>query len=127
MRPGRLIGLAESEFMEIVAESNLERSKAIITGACSMLDRARMRGPGFAREIYEPSSDCYVLLVDATKMFCQALSECHPDARAPRWSPQFTEFLFAHPEKCREALALLESMNFETFDSQQLGGLGRHD
>ena len=106
--------------MEIVAAETLQRSKAIITGACSMLDHARARGPVFARGLVEPSSDCYVLLVDATKMFCQALSECHPDSRPPRWSPQFTEFLFTHPEKCQEALALVESRNFDTFDSQQL-------
>ena len=85
-----------------------------------MLDHARTRGPGFSRECLEPSSDCYVLLVDATKMFCQALGECQPDAPAPRWSPRFTEFLFTHPDQCREALALVESRDFEMFDSRML-------
>lgn len=122
MGPNQAVVAGRNNFMELVAESNLQRSKAIITGACSMLDRARTRGPVFSRGLFEPSSDCYVLLIDATKMFCQALSECHPESPAPRWSEQFTEFLFTHPERCRETLALVESRNFEAFDSSQFNG-----
>lgn len=113
--------------MDIVAESILEKSKALITVACCLLDRAKERQPVFAPDLFAPSSDCYILLQDATKMFCQAVSEHYRETLAQRWSPEFPEFLFVHPEKCREALAQVGSEHFQRFDSDQFAAREEYD
>jgi hypothetical protein len=90
-------------------EKQLARTRAIITSACNVLVRARDSAPVFGREAYTSGADCYVLLHDATKLFCQHLCERYGEAENKRWSPALPELLLAHPEKCRETLAVLES------------------
>jgi len=92
---------------------NLAKSRAIITSACHMLQDARQVAPVFGGEIYTSSADCYVLLHDATKLFCQYVSEMHGEAGTKRWSPVLPELLLSHPEKCNETLALLEREEFK--------------
>ena len=48
--------------------------------------RARF-APAFGREVYASSADCYILLHDATKLFCQYVGEIHGDTDNKRWSP----------------------------------------
>jgi hypothetical protein len=95
------------------AEKKLAKSRAIITSACNVLLRARDNAPVFGREAYASSADCYVLLHDATKMYCQHLCEQYGEPENKRWSPALPELLLSHPEKCRETLALLESKEFK--------------
>lgn len=106
--------------MDVVAESNLEKSKALITVACGMLNQAKEKKSVFALDLFAPSSDCYVLLLDATKMFCEAVSDRYQESGLQRWSPEIPDFLFDHPEKCGEALALVESEHFHKFHSDQI-------
>ena len=113
--------------MDVVAEANLKQSKALITVACGMLNRAKERKPVFAPDLFAPSSDCYVLLLDATKMFCEAVSQRYQESRLQRWSPEFPDFLFDHPERCGEALALVESEHFHEFHSDQVAAREVYD
>ena len=77
-----------------------------------MLDHARQRVSLFPTASYEPSADCYVLLYDASKLFCQAVSRGYGETSERRWSPALPELLLAHPERCHETLALIESKEF---------------
>ena len=70
--------------MDVVAESNLEKSKALITVACGMLNQAKEKKSVFALDLFAPSSDCYVLLLDATKMFCEAVSDRYQERTRPK-------------------------------------------
>jgi hypothetical protein len=92
---------------------NLAKSRAIITSACRALQSTRHRAAVSARDLYVSSADCYVLLHDATKLFCQCVSEQFGEAENKRWSPALPELLLSHPEKCGEALALLECKEFK--------------
>ena len=94
-------------------EKKLAKSKAIITSACNVLQHARHIAPAFGREIYASSADCYVLLCDATKLYCQCLCDQYSEAENKRWSPALPELLLSHPEKCTETLALLEQRDFK--------------
>ena len=93
--------------------TNLAKSRAIITSACNMLQYARQVAPAFGREVYASSADCYVLLSDATKLFCQYVSELYGESDSKRWSPVLPELLLSHPERCGETLALLERREFK--------------
>jgi hypothetical protein len=101
--------------IEIMSDSvkNLAKSKAIITSACSMLHQARKFTPTFGRELYASSADSYILLHDATKLFCQYVGENYGETDAKRWSPALPELLLSHPEKCAETLALIERKDFK--------------
>jgi len=92
---------------------NLAKSRAIIVSACNMLQYARQIAPAFGREVYASSADCYILLSDATKLFCQYVGELHGEAGGKRWSPVLPELLLSHPERCSETLALLEDKEFK--------------
>lgn len=95
------------------AEKKLAKSKAIIASACNVLQRARRIAPVFGREIYASNADCYILLHDATKLFCQTLCDQFGEAENKRWSPALPELLLSHPDKCGETLALLERKDFK--------------
>lgn len=95
------------------AEKNLARARLIITSACKMLQYARENAPRFGQERYAANADCYVLLADATKIFCQQISATFNEPLDKRWSPALPELLLSHPEKCRETLALLEEREFK--------------
>ena len=92
---------------------NLAKSRAIITSACHVLQHAREITPTFGREVYASSADCYILLHDATKLFCQYVSQQYGENNGKRWSPALPELLLSHPEKCNETLALLERKEFK--------------
>lgn len=95
------------------AEKKLAKSKAIITSACHVLQHARHIAPAFGRETYASSADCYILLYDATQLFCQSLCDQYSEAENKRWSPALPELLLSHPERCGETLALLERKDFK--------------
>ena len=97
-----------------------ELSRAVIRLACEMLNHARKTEPVFASDSPEPGTDCRVLLHDATKLFCDAVSEQHGERFARRWSPVLPEFLAAHPERCDETLALVEREGFHDMAELQL-------
>jgi hypothetical protein len=86
-----------------------ERSKAIIRSACGMLRGTRENAPVFVRDPHGASADLYMLLQDATKIFCRAISELRGEAPDLRWTPALPELLLAYPERCDETLALIES------------------
>ena len=93
----------------------MEFAKAIITNACRVLQGYRAGACAFTRGLCESGNDCYVLLEDATKLFCAAVSQRHGET-VSRWSPALTEFLFQHPEQCDETLTRVERREFnETF------------
>jgi hypothetical protein len=92
----------------------LAQSKAIITDACLLLKDAQHRTVAFGREACVSNEDCYILLNDATKLYCRALSQIYGEADGEkRWSPALPELLLSHPEKCDETLALLEAREFK--------------
>jgi len=99
--------------MSDAGKNNLAKSKAIITSACNVLRHAREIAPAFGREVYASSADCYILLHDATKLFCQHICEQYGETENKRWSPALPELLLSHPEKCAETLALLEKKDFK--------------
>ena len=90
----------------------LEQARAIITSACRMLRHAREVTPFFGRDRYAPPADCRVLLSDATKLFCAAVSQHRGEPAGHRWSAALPDWLLAHPEKCDETLALVASEPF---------------
>jgi hypothetical protein len=94
------------------AGKNLAKSRAIITSACNVLHQARQITPAFGREVYASSADCYILLHDATRLFCQYVGELYGETDNKRWSPALPELLLSHPERCNETLALLERKEF---------------
>lgn len=95
------------------AGKNLNKARAIIASACNVLQSARQLSPAFGRTAYASSADCYILLHDATKLFCHYVSEFYGEEASKRWSPALPEILLAHPEKCSETLALLERKEFK--------------
>ena len=78
-----------------------------------MLQHAREVVPVCGREIYASSADCYVLLHDATKLFCHYLSQLQGEPDGRRWSPVLPELLLSHPDRCGETLARLEQKEFK--------------
>lgn len=89
-----------------------ERAKAIIASACEVLARSRELTPAFASHTPGADPDCYVLLHDATQLFCRAVSELYGEDAARRWSPLLPDYLLAHPDKCEETLGQLEQREF---------------
>jgi hypothetical protein len=94
-------------------EKKLAKSRAIIASACNVLQHARQIQPAFGRELYASNADCYILLHDATKLFCQCLCDQFGEAENKRWSPAIPELLLSHPDKCGETLSLLERKDFK--------------
>lgn len=103
---------SESNIKMTDLEKNLAKARLIITSACKMLQHARENAPRFGQERYAANADCYVLLADATKIFCQQVSARLGEPLDKRWCPALPELLIAHPEKCRETLAALEKPDF---------------
>jgi hypothetical protein len=97
----------------ITSGQDLAKCRAIILSACNMLLNARQSAPKFGREQPFSHADCYVLLQDATKLFCQYVSTHYGEPLTSRWSPSLPEVLLAHPDKCRETLELVEGKDFK--------------
>ncbi len=89
-----------------------EQARTIITVACQMLDHSRRAGPARAAAALNLGDDCMVLLNDATRSFCQAVSEHLGERGTSRWTSVLPKFFYEHPEKCGEILAQLESKDF---------------
>jgi hypothetical protein len=89
-----------------------EQARTIITVACQMLDHSRRMVPAAARGLFNLGDDCYVLLDDATKLFCEAASAARGERGANRWTSALPKLLYEHPEKCDEILALVEKNDF---------------
>jgi hypothetical protein len=87
-------------------------TREIITSACHMLQDTR-RLATRDRADCSASADCYVLLHDATKLFCQYVSDQFGEKPSKRWSPVLPELLLSHPEKCGETLAMIEQKDFQ--------------
>ena len=94
-------------------EKQIAKARLIITSACKMLQHARLSAPRFGQERYASNADCFILLSDATKLYCQEISKRHGEAVNKRWSAALPELLLSHPEKCSETLALLEAKEFK--------------
>ena len=93
--------------------TNLARSRAIITSTCNVLLHGPRLTLAVSRGACAFSADSYVLLSDATKLFCQAVSEFYGEREGKRWSPALPELLLSHPEKCGETLRLVEERDFK--------------
>ncbi len=78
-----------------------------------MLLNVRHLSGGGGRELPFSNADCYVLLQDATKLFCQYVSEFYGEPATSRWSPSLPELLLSHPDRCLEALELIEKKDFK--------------
>ena len=78
-----------------------------------MLLDARQAATAFGWPTFSSSGDCYVLLHDATKLFCQCVSQLHGERDDKRWSPVLPELLLSHPDRCNETLSILEQKEFK--------------
>ncbi|HXG49161.1 MAG TPA: hypothetical protein VNO52_16170 [Methylomirabilota bacterium] len=94
------------------AERKRNQSRAIITSACQMLRQMRQCDSPIARDLREPAADTYILLHDATRMYCEAVSEQWGEKQNARWSPALPEVLLSYPDRCEETLALVEQKDF---------------
>jgi hypothetical protein len=96
------------------ARKCLAESRAIITSTCAILQEAQQGTVTFGPEMYASSADCYVLLHDATKLFCRAVSQIHGEQEThSRWSPDVPGLFLCHPDKCEDALAWLERIELQ--------------
>lgn len=91
----------------------LMRCRAIIVSACKMLVDTQRSMTALGRELPYSTADCYVLLQDATRLYCQYVSEHFAEPRLSRWSPALPEVLLSHPERCQETLDLVERKDFK--------------
>ena len=94
------------------ARATRERSKSIISIACNTLLISKKEAPAYSRILFQTSADYFVLLTDATKLFCQSVAEIYRETENHRWSPLLPEFLLSHPERCADILALIEREEF---------------
>jgi|SRR5215204_4380785 len=88
-----------------------EPSRALITTLCDHLQHLKGRRPRFVAKPF--TNDSYLLLEDATQMFCRTVSEAYGEEPSRRWSDFLPEFLLLHPERCDEVLGLIEQKHFE--------------
>ncbi len=89
-----------------------EQAKSIILVACQMLDHSRRMTPAISQRLFNLGDECFVLLDDATRLYCQAVSEHLGERGKSRWTSVLPQFLYEHPDKCDEVLALMERRDF---------------
>ncbi len=94
-------------------EARLSRWRQVITNACTMLQLIRSGPARFGGDSYATNADCYILLTDATRHFCECVCEQFGELPGKRWSAVLPELLVAHPARCRETLALVERREFK--------------
>ena len=94
-------------------EKEKVRCRAIIISACKMLVDSQRSMTALGRELPYSTADCYILLQDATRLYCQYVSEHYAESRSNRWSPALPEVLLSHPERCEETLDLVERKDFQ--------------
>lgn len=78
-----------------------------------MLVDSRRSLTALGKELPYSSADCYVLLQDATRLYCQYVSAYFGESESSRWSPALPEVLLSHPERCQETLDLVERKEFK--------------
>jgi hypothetical protein len=96
--------------------------RAVILMLCEHLKYLKGRRPRFAGIARPFTTDSYVLLQDATQMFCQAVSENYGEEPTQRWNDFLPEFLLLHPERCDEVLGMIEQRRFEPVRYLELAG-----
>jgi hypothetical protein len=96
--------------------------RAVILMLCEHLKYLKGRQPRFAGIAQPFTTDSYVLLQDATQMFCRAVSESYGEEPTQRWNDFLPEFLLLHPERCDEVLGLIEQKWFEPVRYLELAG-----
>jgi hypothetical protein len=77
-----------------------------------MLALGRRRSASLNLGLRESAADCYVLLSDASQMFCQAVSAGFGENLMRRWSPKLPELLFAYPDRCEQTLTAVEKRDY---------------
>ncbi len=97
-----------------------EEARSIITVACQMLEHRRRTAAGISAGVSKSGDECYVLLDDATRSFCQAVSEHLGERGSRRWTTGLPRLLYEHPEKCNEILASVESRSFRDLSTTPL-------
>lgn len=90
-----------------------DQVRRVILVACQMLEHTRRTPPRFGRGHEFLNDDCYMLLDDAARFYCAALSESRGEAPASRWSDVLPKLLFEHPDRCDEILAMVESNDYQ--------------
>ena len=92
---------------------------------CDHLKQLKGRGPRFAGMSKPFTTDSYVLLENATLMFCCAVSQEYGEEPTRRWNDFLPELLLLHPERCEEVLGLIEREQFESPPYFELAGSSR--
>src|SRR5688500_18610678 len=101
---------------------SIQPSRALIMMLCDHLQHLKGRRPCFAGIAGPFTNDSYILLEDATQMFCRAVSETYGEEPTRRWNDFLPEFLLLHPERCDEVLGMIEQKHFEPLPYFQLAG-----
>lgn len=89
--------------------SEPDQARKIIEMACRVLSRYRRQPTRFGVGRSELEMDCYVLLEDASRWFCAALSEEQGEPLTDGVSRTLPRTLFEHPEVCEDILVRLET------------------
>ncbi len=87
-----------------------DEARKIIEMACRMLQGHRRMPMRFGVGRSELEADCYVLLEDAARWFCAAVSEQRGEPVAECWSSALPQTLFEHPEVCEDILLGVEAV-----------------
>lgn len=96
-----------------------DQARQVITISCQMLEYARKSPPLFSRGVCGFGDDCYVLLDDATRLFCSSVSESLGEPPLSRWSAILPRLLFDHPDRCQAILAMIENRNYHGVGSRE--------
>jgi hypothetical protein len=100
--------------------SKREAGRTVISLACETLCRFRRVPPAFPETLRDFPDDCYVLLRDATQMYCAGVSEGRGENPGRRWSESLPKMLFEHPELWRAILEYFERKDFQQLTSVHL-------
>ncbi len=100
-------------------EARLNRWRQVITSVCMMLQQVRSGAGRFGAHAYSTNADCHLLLVDATRLFCDCVCEQFGELPHERWSALLPDLLLTHPARCLETLALIEQRQFKAPSHQQ--------
>lgn len=84
----------------------LEKTQSIIENACYMLIAFKKRD-----ELEDIRGGLHPILWDSTKLYCQAAESVSGNENST-WSPELPDYLFDHPEKCAETLAIVASADY---------------
>jgi len=77
----------------------------LVRKACSMLLSVRDRGPAWKAGLPGLHADLAVLLEDAVRMYCHAISPGYAEVAGGQQPARWAELLVVSPEQCDEILA----------------------